>query len=65
LTLLGNESVEEGLLKDCEGVVAQVRVVEVTKGPKNLHFLMFCGNVRVLELNSKVYSPKGCEILFF
>ncbi len=56
---------KEGLLIDCEGVVTQVRVVEVTKGPNNLHFLMFYGNVRVLELNSKVYSPKGCEILFF
>jgi hypothetical protein len=26
---------------------------------------MFCGNVGALEINSKVYSPKGCEFLFF
>lgn len=56
---------EEGLLRDYEGVVAQVRMVEVTKGPKKLHFLMFCGNLGALESNSKAYCPKGCEILFF
>jgi len=65
LTLLRNESKEEGLLKDCDGVVAQVRLVEVTKGPKKLHFLMFCGNVGALEPNSKSCSPKGCEFLLF
>lgn len=56
---------EERLLKDCEGVVAQVRVVEVTKGSKKLHFLMFCGNVGVLELNSKAYSQKDVSFLIF
>jgi len=45
--------------------VAQVRLVKVTKGPKKLHFLMFCGNVGALEPNSKSYSPKGCEFLLF
>jgi hypothetical protein len=37
---------EEGPLRDYEGVVAQVRMVEVTKGPKKLHFcnvLWQCG----------------------
>lgn len=56
---------EEGLFRNCEGVVAQVRVVEVTKGQKKLHFLMFCGNVGALGPNSKAYYPKGCEFLFF
>jgi hypothetical protein len=56
---------EKRILKDNEGVVAQVRVVEVTKGPKKLHFLMLCDNVGALEPNSKAYSPKGCVLLFY
>jgi hypothetical protein len=56
---------EEGLLRDCEGVVAQVRVVEVTKGSKKLHGLMFCDNVGALEPNSKAYYSKGCEFFLF
>ncbi len=63
LTFLGDEGMEEGLLKDCEGVMAQVRVVEVTKGPKKLHFLMFYGTMRALELDPKASSWKGRETL--
>ncbi len=64
LTLLGDEGVEEGLLKDCDGVMAQVRVVEVTKGPKKLHFLMLYGIVGLLELDPKASSWKGRELYF-
>ncbi len=56
MTLLGDEGVEEGLLNDCEGVTAQVRVVEVTKGPEKLHFLMLYGIVGPLELDPKASS---------
>lgn len=64
LTLLGDEGVEEGLLKDCEGVMAQVRVVKVTKGPKKLLFLMLYGTMGPLELDIKASSWKGKELYF-
>lgn len=63
LTLLGDEGVEEGLLKDCEGVMAQVRVVNVTKGPNKLLFLMLYGTMGPLELDLKASSWKGRETL--
>jgi hypothetical protein len=63
LTLLRDERMEGRLLKDCEGVMAQVRVVEVTKGPKKLHFLMLYGIVGPLELDPKAFSWKGRETL--
>jgi hypothetical protein len=41
--------------------MAQVRVVEVTKGPKKLHFLVLYGIVGPLELHPKASSWKGRE----
>lgn len=64
LTLLGDEGMEEGLLKDCEGVMAQVRVVKVTKGPKKLLFLMSYGTMGPLELDINASSWKGRELFF-
>ncbi len=33
------------------GEVAQIRVLEITKGPKKMHFLLFYGRVGALDLS--------------
>ncbi len=46
-----------------EGKGAFVRIVEVVKGPKKVHYLVFLNKVGSLEPNPNTYVWKGGEPL--
>jgi len=60
-----NDGVSEGVNNHYwEGRISMVKILELVKGPKKVHYVVCLSKIDTLELDLNAYSWKGGEPLF-